>query len=272
MLRLLLRCARLSTGFDLELGMVAVISQRQAPMIHATEHPRELSCALRCFTTDSVPERRRDPEFVYRMHQNAEVVAEHLTENFVGLRDRRLRPNRRAKLPLQHREGRFHVRPLVIVRQKFVPLEMVEVPHLRPDFRALWFVVRFEGNERHRADFLNHAEIHVADVSLVSGDLGDIEVFRCSSHQCGEYGQSLASPSLTDTLLMMFVLTPVMTWALRHVRPVRFLPCFSSNQRTNVEVENPELSTAKSVSTAFSGLALSSIIFRRTGVNLASPR
>ena len=83
------------------------------------------------------PERRLNPQFVNRMHQNAEVVADDLAQNFVDLGDGSLRPDRCSELPLHHRKGGFHVGPFVIVRQKFSALELVKVKHLAPDFAAV---------------------------------------------------------------------------------------------------------------------------------------
>lgn len=67
-------------------------------------------------------------------------------------------------------------------------------------------------------------------------------------------------------VVMTFVFTTVMTWALTHSRPLRSWPYFSSYQRTNRDVLNLVLSEANVVSTARSGHALRSINWYRKGV------
>jgi len=56
-------------------------------------------------------------------------MTQHLTENFIDLSDRRLGTNRSPELALNHREGRLNIRPLVVVSQERILVEVVEVPH-----------------------------------------------------------------------------------------------------------------------------------------------
>src|SRR5690348_15201726 len=44
-----------------------------------------------------------------------------------------LRPDRRAELGLDHPDGRFDVAPFVVVAEEVVTVEVVVVPHLRPE-------------------------------------------------------------------------------------------------------------------------------------------
>jgi hypothetical protein len=47
-------------------------------------------------------------------------MAKHLAKKLVDLSDRRLGAKPRSELGLNHGEGRFDVRPLVVVRQEFL--------------------------------------------------------------------------------------------------------------------------------------------------------
>jgi hypothetical protein len=63
-----------------------------------------------------------------------------------------------------------------------------------------------------------------------------------------------------------------MMWAFTHVCCRRVTPYLWSNQDSKRDVVNPDESTAKSSSTAFSGRLLSTIMARRIGVTDASSR
>ena len=57
---------------------------------------------------------RLNPQFMNRLNQHAEVMAEHLTEDLIELPDIAFTPYRIPKLGLDHTKGRLDVRPLVI--------------------------------------------------------------------------------------------------------------------------------------------------------------
>ena len=64
-------------------------------------------------------------------------MTDHLTQNFVNLGERSFRPDRSTEFALEHRECRFDVRPFVVMGQKLLPVELVKVEHLSPDFAAV---------------------------------------------------------------------------------------------------------------------------------------
>ncbi|GEM_PF-3643293 len=80
-------------------------------------------------------------------------MTQYLTENFIDLSNRRLGANRGTELGFNHAESRLNVRPLVVVRQESLLVEIVEVPHLSPQAVKLLaslsaFGIAFEGNVR----------------------------------------------------------------------------------------------------------------------------
>ena len=60
-------------------------------------------------------------------------MAQNLTQNFVDLSSRGFGSNRATELRLNHGEGCLYIRPLVIMGQEAVPIEVVEVPHSIPE-------------------------------------------------------------------------------------------------------------------------------------------
>src|SRR6185437_11134409 len=85
-------------------------------------------------------------------------------------------------------------------------------------------------------------------------------------------GESPAYRSSTSTAVTTFVLTPHIRLTLTQSCFCIGLPYLWSNHRTYREDVKPELSTAKSTSTAFNGLALSAINARRIGVSAGFSR
>ena len=75
-------------------------------------------------------------------------MTQNLDQDLVNLGYRRLRPDGATELGLDHREGRFHVRSLVVVGQEFGPVEVVVV--VRPLPQAIPLVVTLMA---YRVDF-----------------------------------------------------------------------------------------------------------------------
>lgn len=129
----------------------------------------------------NMPKLSVDSKLKERANQTAEVVAEDLGQNLVDLRRGRLGANPRAKLSLNHRKGRFHIRPLVVVLQEFFAVLGEEVVEITPPSAALWGpsvdaaadAVRLERDKRERADATNGVDILMAEISLVGRDLFD---------------------------------------------------------------------------------------------------
>src|SRR5262245_17308458 len=72
--------------------------------------------------------------------------------------------------------------------------------------------------------------------------------------------------------VMTFVCVPQAMWTLTQSCPLRVTPYFSSNQRTNFDVEKPDESTAKVVSIALSGRLLRAMSAFKYGVRSSSSR
>src|ERR1035438_339943 len=83
------------------------------------------------------PESRLNLQFVNRMNESAEVMANHFAQNLVDLSGRGLRSDRSAELSFEHRESSFDVRPLVVVRRELLPVKLVEVKHPAPNFATV---------------------------------------------------------------------------------------------------------------------------------------
>lgn len=78
------------------------------------------------------PECRLKPQFVNGLNKDTNIMAENLTKNLVNLSDRGFSPYRTPEFCFYHREGGFHIRPLVIMGQELFPIEVVKVPHSLP--------------------------------------------------------------------------------------------------------------------------------------------
>ena len=70
-------------------------------------------------------------------------MTQNLTKDFIKLSDRRFRANRSTKLGLNHTEGCFDIRPLMIMFQENIPIEAVEVPHTTPQTVELFTTLDF---------------------------------------------------------------------------------------------------------------------------------
>lgn len=99
-----------------------------------------------------------------------------LAEDFTDLRGRRLRPDGRPELPLQHAKGIFHIRPLVIMRQKVFTPELEVMEHLFPYVAAVpGDGASLKGDERGSAQRLHGFHVVPAEIALVGGNLGHVE-------------------------------------------------------------------------------------------------
>ncbi len=121
-------------------------------------------------------------------------MAKNLAKHFINLSNRGFSPNRSPELSLYHREGGFHVRPLMIVSQEGIPIEVVEVPHSLPQPvkipvpLRLAMNTRLEWNIRRSVDCLHSVEVLLAGICLVSRYLVDIEGFGSGVYQWGKLG------------------------------------------------------------------------------------
>ena len=114
-------------------------------------------------------------------------MADHLAQHLVDLGRRRLGPDRSTKLTLQHRERAFDIRPLVMVRQELLPVELEVVVHLRPDLAS---VVRdgsrLERDIRGGPQGINQLHVSLAQVALVGRHFGKLKPLCRAFHQSSE--------------------------------------------------------------------------------------
>jgi len=66
------------------------------------------------------------------VNQAHQIVTQNLAKRLVKRSSIRLRPQGVSEFPLQHAERGFDVAPLVVMRQKFIPLEHEVMEHLLP--------------------------------------------------------------------------------------------------------------------------------------------
>ena len=123
-------------------------------------------------------------------------MAKNLAKNFINLSDRGFSSNRSPELGLNHGEGGLHIRPLVIMSQESIPIEVVEVPHAIPETVKLMMIVShasridLEGDISRATLRLNGMEISPVGVGFVSRDFIDVECLSClclPEREVGEY-------------------------------------------------------------------------------------
>ena len=117
-------------------------------------------------------------------------MKKNLSKNLVDLRGRRLGANAGSKLGLNHVERRFHIRPLMVVREEFLAVVGEKLVHFAPQLPAALgdaaartlvpiapsgVVVSLEGYQRKRASAGDSVKVGVADIALVSGDGLDLK-------------------------------------------------------------------------------------------------
>jgi hypothetical protein len=134
----------------------------------------------RLFPLES-PEGRLKPKLVHALDEDADVMAEHLAQDLVDLGGWVLGPNRTPELCLYHGEGGLHVRPLVIMLQEGLTVEVVVVPHPVPQavVAGRWAShppgVALEGNVGRSARSLDCVKVAPAGIGLVRRHLVDGE-------------------------------------------------------------------------------------------------
>src|SRR5579872_1209177 len=144
-----------------------------------------------------LPERCFDSEFVCGLDEDAQVVAEDLCQNFVGLGNRRLGTDTAAELSFNHVERRFDVRAPMVVLQKFVALELVVVKHLVPHigFAAAGIrhhtetAVGFRRDEGLRAVGMDRGDVRVGQVTLIGGNAPHREALARRFEKVGKHGR-----------------------------------------------------------------------------------
>ena len=135
------------------------------------------------------PECRLKPQFIYALDKDTDIVTKHFAQDLIDLSGGSLSPNRTPELCFNHGEGGFDIRPLVVVLQEGVPVEVVEVPHPVPQPIELVVVVsraggvNLEGDKSRPALSLNRPEVAPVGVRLVSRHFIDVECLGCLVYQ-----------------------------------------------------------------------------------------
>ena len=120
-------------------------------------------------------------------------MTQNLTKNFIDLSGWGFGSNRSAELAFNHAESSFDIRPLVIMLQESIPIEVVEVPHLIPQTVKLFatlttFGIAFEWDIWGSIYGLNCMKTITARVCLVSRYFIDIECLSSCVDQLGKLG------------------------------------------------------------------------------------
>ena len=110
-------------------------------------------------------------------------MTKYLTENFIDLSDWCFCPNHSTELHLNHGEGGFSIRPLVVMLHKDFAIEVVIMPHALPQtikrlVTLTTLRVAFEGDIRDSVYSLYGMKILPARIRLISRYLVDIECPR----------------------------------------------------------------------------------------------
>jgi len=186
-------------------------------------------------------------------------MTQNLTKDFIDLSSRCLSPNRTAELSLNHGEGSFDIRPLVIMLHKGFLIKVIEMPHTTPQPVKLMMMVsltsgtNLEGDISRATHRLHRMEIAPVGVCLVCGDLIDSECLGSLINKSGELnvisrcvrGSFSTSndmgfdsahdmsfhPSLHTALLAIFMVKPSGVGAGREARGVNGKVGFDCPQR-----------------------------------------
>lgn len=112
-----------------------------------------------------------------------------LAQDLVDLRGFGLRAKGAAELRLDHGEGGFDVRPLVVVHQELLAVELEEVPELAPEVGpGVAPAVVLERNEGHSTVLDDGREVRCREIRFVRADLFDVEMRASAVHEPLELG------------------------------------------------------------------------------------
>jgi len=112
-----------------------------------------------------------------------EIMAENLTERFVGHGNIGLASEAVAELALNHAESGFDVGPLMVMRQKLVALKLEVMKHLGPRTAAIPAMVLSERNIRRGSEGSDRIGVCTRSIPFISGDFGNLKVLGGSASQ-----------------------------------------------------------------------------------------
>jgi len=199
-------------------------------------------------------------------------MAKDFTKSFINLSNWSLSSNVSSELHFNHADGSFCVRPLVVMGIKSIPIESVIMPHLLPKFTVglgslMALGVAFEWDKRRCIYSHNSLDIALAGIGLISRNLINVESLSSSIYECGKLGRisSFGCGNFgTGNNMSLNTANQVSLYP----------PCFTSFLAPLV-VKPPVIGVSseparinrKSFSTAFNGVALSSMRVFRSGVS-----
>lgn len=127
------------------------------------------------------PKRRFNSEFIDRLNETTQIMSKDFAQGFVNLRRAGLASEAIAKLSLDHVEGCFDVRPLVIALHKAFLIVRVEMKHSFPNRRVILAgrAVRFERDKGLRVMVCYHLQIVARQIGFVRTHLVHREVTTC---------------------------------------------------------------------------------------------
>ena len=108
-------------------------------------------------------------------------------EQFVRLRDGRLRAHRRTELTFHHPEHRLHIAPSVVVVVEVRAMHHEVRVHLAEQQRAVSRRIDLERDVGRRADGVDCFDVVTGEVRLVGRDLLHVEVFRSRREEWREH-------------------------------------------------------------------------------------
>ena len=117
-------------------------------------------------------------------------MTQNLTEDFINLSNRGLGSDTGSKFGLNHVEGSFYIRPLMVMSQKLFPIEVVVVPRSLPETIICAMPLRsgavgLERDIRRSVYSYYSVEILFAGISLISRHFINIERLNGSIQQLG---------------------------------------------------------------------------------------
>ena len=103
-------------------------------------------------------------------------MSNQFAKHFIFHRYIRLAANRIAEFSFDHAESRLNIAPLMVSRQKLIPMQIEIMEHLVPDAIARRRGIALERNERSSARVRNRLEVAFAEIAQARRDFVDREV------------------------------------------------------------------------------------------------
>ena len=135
------------------------------------------------------PKSRRDPKFIHRLNQAADIVTEDFTQDLIPLGNGSLGAYCVAKLPFNHRESGLYVRALMVMPQERIAIELIEVIQPSPEFRSFACGIDLKRNVRRCPCGGYYGKVPATAVLLISRHVFDVEAGGCGVDQRRKVGR-----------------------------------------------------------------------------------